>query len=271
MNKSKDYPKEILPYTHYRHFMRTGTLLSRYSDLTLVRRIDCPEDDIFVKSNDGVKKEIDTNRLGNLFGWSVNLLGGRFNEKKHSAFNPDRARVRDIWDGKTEINPPVLNVDYGIIDSDFCMMYLKAKDFHGQTFPYFKSIKMEDYYPEAKRKAERIAKDFKIQGIVVSEFRSKPESGADFKGRMLVNHYPTDLNYWHFQIDLYRATDLRPIQQSDKPSGEIKRIKNQLKRMVNEYYHLGAPKNYHLNRVYYIREVSKWQYMLDLIYHTCQL
>lgn len=260
------YPIEILPKSRYRHFMRTCMLLSKYPDLTIARRVDGEDGDIYADSNDGGKKEIRTNKIGNLYGWSVNLLGGLFDENIHSAYNPDGERVEVGWNGTDEIPTPVLGVDYDFLAGPFIVIYLKVCDMHLAPIPYFKSLTLKEY-PEIKAKAERIAQESKlrIQQAVVGEFQPKPNPGANFTGRTMINHYPTDLNYWHFQVDFYKGTDIRPLRDKDRPKGEVDKIKRHVRRLINENYSLEPPKPYHINRKFYIRNVSCIESKIDCI------
>lgn len=259
------YPLEILPQPTYRHYIRTCLLLSSYPDLTIARRVDCEDGNIFADSNTDGKRELDTNKIDNLYGWSVNLLGGPFDADMHSAYKPNGKRVEKGWDGKSAILVPELGTDYNYVPTNFIVIYFKVSDIHLVAIPYFKSVTEKDY-TQAKERAEKIANDFKMktQQAIVGEFQTKPD-GAMFTGRTMLNHYPTDLNYWHFQVDMYKGTDLHPLRGKDKPKGEVDRIKRYLRKIINETYRLDCPDLYHINRKYYIRNISCLDSKIDCI------
>lgn len=174
------YPTEILP------------LKDKY-----VMKID---HDYLVNPNDGfilqrcveheLGAEITPEDLGNnLNGFSVNLLGGKFNPE-HVKWRA--LELNEYWDGR-EVSSEDLNSNYRY-DVNFCGIYIKAADIDGKDF-----IHPRHYTDESKFNEDITA--------FVDKFASyKKGEPTEMYFIIYVNHRPTNSNYWHSQIEVSKKT-----------------------------------------------------------------
>lgn len=130
--------------------------------------------------------EITPDDLGvNLNGFSVNLLGGKFNPE-HVKWRP--LELNDYWDGRG-VSVADLNSNYKY-DENFCGIYIKAADVNGKIFTHPR------YYTDA----DEFKKDV---SAFVDKFASyKKNEPVEMNFVIYVNHRPTNSNYWHSQIEV---------------------------------------------------------------------
>ncbi|WP_162923751.1 hypothetical protein [Arachidicoccus soli] len=117
---------------------------------------------------------------------SLNIMGGKFNND-HIKFVP-KNKASNLWDGKTKIylSDYVNDIE---IEKIYCIIYLNASGIEGTTVPY--------KVPAKNNK--------KIIEILYGKEYSQSEnmSHVPVQGELRISHKPTNLNYWHTELNLY--------------------------------------------------------------------
>lgn len=258
------YPKEIAPQKGYLHYMSIKALLEAYPDLAVVRR--CDMDSPYAASATGehksIRPEVIANDL-NVLGLSVNLIGGKFDFKKHGAFNPKTNDVYKDWNGCDLANFPLPKEEYKE-ENPVCPVFFQVSKIDKLTFPYTKQIN-EKEYDTIKNKSAEIQKneDLYIEGTMISEFGKEANGHTGLRAYVRVNHHPTILNYWHVQFDCYEADSDVPIS-SDGDNGVTKRIRRKFRTQLRNLVVTKLDgKVYHVNGRFYLTHPSFARLALD--------
>ena len=195
--KGSSYPKSILPDVEYVVQIDIDDLLNKVDDFVVSRRIlGKVEDNIDVFAN---RLRLRIEALGNIPNMSLNLLGGRFKDKKHIRFRQLGEAAKE-WDGNQ-----VLMKDYaGKYEElkDCASIAFRGKDLHRIAIPYKKTITDKG----EKEKLRRL-------GIDLDRFTDKNE--VNLQGIIRLEHKPTMLNYWHLVMDIYPHEEIVPIKRTD--------------------------------------------------------
>lgn len=238
------YPNSILPKRNYKKQIDLNILLEKYPYLAVMRRCEDPKP--FAVSATGKHEVLKASVFAsiNLLQMSVNLIGGKY-KRKHLKYNPKGSYVSDDWDGKTLQDIPVPTDLYEKLKSCGVIFY-RISEINKFTFPYIKVIKAEDYQ-NFKSRAEEIQRkqDLKIDTEIVGALGNPPGNGTTVRARIMANHHPNILNYWHCQFDTYKPDSEDAVSYNEK-SGEAKKLRGALRE------HLTRKAIKHLSHSYYI-------------------
>lgn len=244
-----DYPQEILPQKGYITRMDLSYLKDLYP-LIAVRRCMISSSAAFEESECGVKM-LTSDAIGQVIGLSLNLLGGKFDDKKHILYKPSKTSpCREDWDGKTFHK--VSSNDYSISDLGGFNLYYSVRDWYNFTFPYNTTASSSEQFYKMHDDQNSIAESegIDLENKICDVFKSKKQT---FKmiARTKINHHPTLMNYWHVQLDCYRGNSTTEIMDKDNPASERKKIGLLLKNELKVNYHTEAKMNYHIDKKYY--------------------
>jgi len=173
-----NYPLSILPKKSYRHIIDIDNLLTE-GDFFLVRRSDKSVNETFNELN--ILRE-DAILVKDVPGMSLNLLGGEF-KSEHIMYSPkDNGSKR--WKGERVYFFIDFKKSYVIL-SNPVHIYFPVKKLHGKTFPYYRG--KDDHTKK-----------------IISALNLKPEQNGKYKftGSSRITHDPTNLNYWHIELEL---------------------------------------------------------------------
>lgn len=231
-----DYPKEILPRKEYLGKIETALLLEKQSnavighwlnleDCTRSRYIDESMGEEFAQlTNEALPQD----KMVNL---SCSLLGAVYGFV-HFAYVP-KAAGKISWDKSSDIADDMLVPDNYKTLSDYLVVAWEIKDLAGVKLPYIRSFDQKKQYDTAVKAVHEVQVNNKEELAVFDEWEKiSQREGSKLRdvkliGEVHVNHDPTNLNYWHFTIDL---------QPMDKDS-ELKYVKNGWqKNLANELF-----------------------------------
>lgn len=211
-----EYPKHILPKVGWRVGITGGEIRSLCEDAVIGRRMDGSIEDyteqrlgeLYLKSDALVSDSIpnlSTNLLGTVFRYE----DFRFKQKE---------KGKDSWDGVSEPDDLISNQNYEKHTGPMSVIGWEIKELDGVTFPYKRNFPKEADYKAFKDKAESSAED-----IYLEEFGNLPvdDNNSHYKeviGEIRLRHMPTNLNYWHFTIDLFPFEDKANAIKNTKSS-----------------------------------------------------
>ena len=191
------YPKVILPNIKYIKKINIDDLLDNVEGFIVSRRITGRlEENVDVFAG---KKRLRVEALGNIPNLSLNLLGGKFVDKRHLKFRQLHDASRE-WDGL-----PVLLHNYAdkyeVINNCFSVVY-RGKDLHNISIPYKKEIK------------NKVEKD-KLQKLGIDLAKFTDGELTSLQGKIQLEHKPTMLNYWHFVMDIFPQEENSPLKKTN--------------------------------------------------------
>lgn len=203
-----EYPIRIIPEEGWLTCVKCDAVLSVCSDAFIGRRIEgakCESiDDSLGEDAMCLKvRALPSSEIPNL---STSLLGAR-HEVDDFHFCQKGKGSKD-WDGKVvSIDQYQPDTDFIIIESEMIVAVWPAIELHKRPVPYKKVYTKKKEYNE---EISNIKKSLPYQEIYFEEYEKlkKDEKGnpfCEFEGMVILNHCPTNLNYWHFTIDLYPA------------------------------------------------------------------
>ena len=191
------YPKSILPNVEYVVKIDIDDLLEKVGEFVVSRRINGSVDDNV--DDFAGQRRLRIEALGSIPNMSLNLLGGKFIEKKHTKFR-QLDEATNEWDGKE-----VLIEDYAgkyeELDNGASISF-RGKDLHRIAVPYKKTITDKG----EKEKLRRLGLDLD---------RLADNNEVNLEGVIKLEHKPTMLNYWHLVMDIFPHASEVPIKRTD--------------------------------------------------------
>lgn len=205
--RKRTYPRYILPKINYQPLIDIDALLNK-QDLILLRRSDLPTKDVFNELGYLRDAIISIKDIPDL---SMNLMGAFF-KITNIRYIPISAKATTIWPGGIRVFLSDFLEDYKIIET--CSpIFINAKDLHNIEIPFIKPFNKD---------SENLFKSLNYKHeIVGSEIRSK--------GKSIIKHSPTYLNYWHVEIGLWDPND------SSINRGKSKKISEALSKFIIEH------------------------------------
>lgn len=178
-----DYPKEIVCRSTYQSSFPIDKL--KISDYCVTRRIEGKIDDNVTSFNSG--EVLDPDCLGPIVEMSVNLLGGLFLPEHTVLIQTGKGKA--AWDGKTDIDVDGFNDCYMVHTGDF--VYYRCGDLHHADYP--------NNYKFASKEPYRTYHQF--VGKAIKEAFNQ-ERTVSMPVTLLLVSDPTNLNYWHFIMNI---------------------------------------------------------------------
>lgn len=181
LNK-QGYPLQIFPRPRYKVQIDIDSIL-KSSDLVIVRRSEYSREDTFNKL--GYLLE-DVIHEKDLFGLSMNLLGGKF-RSTYIKFVQGKEGAKQ-WDGKR-----ILYDNYSKLYTikDVCTpVYFNVKDLHKKQFPYYRE--------SSDKETQKIIKELGLKSVLRG-------TQNEFSALSNIKHTPNIMNYWHVELELRDA------------------------------------------------------------------
>lgn len=233
---------KIKPSSFYKEKMDIDYLLSNGLDLCVSRRVDGERDNIVEKiGNDYVI--VNSAAIGQPADFSVNLLGGKFEDKHIDLYSSDETNNGD-WYGRKE---PNVNEELITEKSPCFAIYYNVKDFLDFPVKQTKTFTKEaDYKKFIQELTPEQLKQYELEIYVKNR-------QYEFLVRKKINHKPTNMNYWHVTFDLYSFDSPDEELTSEDRNNSHRRI---LKHFSHDFlmksFKVDNPLNYTIPRRSYI-------------------
>lgn len=196
------YPHDLIPQVAWKERMCTEEMLETMGDFCLLRRCDCSEEkgikiDMVAEGGSPILTHdaLTDQRIANM---SMSLLGTLF-QKDDIRFKQKEEAMADWNGGEVDAVRLIENFVEEVPEPWFVVVWL-AGGLHNQEVPYKKGgIKQEDF--------EKFKEEVNtVSGIVLGTLAEYNAEEEPLYGVTKVNHRPSNLNYWHFTLDVYPAT-----------------------------------------------------------------
>lgn len=231
-----EYPKEILPRKEYLGNIDTALLLEKQSNAVIGHWLDLKDctrqkyiDELMGK--EFAQLTTDALPIENMANLSCSLLGAIYGFN-HFAFVP-KAAGKSSWDKCSDISDDMLVADNFRTLSEYLVVAWEIKELAGVKLPYVRSFDKKSQYESAVETIHKIQANNNEELAVFEEWEKIAQKegsnlrDVELEGVIHVNHDPTNLNYWHFTIDL------KPMDKE----AELKGIKSGWqKNMANELF-----------------------------------
>ena len=207
-----EYPKHILPEVGWRVGITGGEIRSLCEDAVIGRRMDGSIEDYTEQRLGELYLKSDALVLDSIPNLSTNLLGTVF---RYEDFRfKQKEKGKDSWDGVSEPDDLISNQNYEKHTGQMSVIGWEIKELDGVTFPYKRNFPKEADYKAFKDKAEDIyLEEFGKLPVDDNKIRYK-----EMEGKIMLIHMPTNLNYWHFTIDLFPFEDKAKAIKNAKSS-----------------------------------------------------
>lgn len=197
------YPTVILPRTYYSDEIDVKKLYAEMTDFWVSRRVEGEFEKVANRYGNGWKIERDA--FGDkIVGYSMNIEGALFDSRKHIC-------IRQIGEG---CEPWKDKKAIFILRYRECYekvvgfpIYYKASIFQDVPIPYEKNIDKKEYnvLTSNAHKYKLIEDKFKDTGLV------------KVMAHTYLKHAPTNLNYWHIQLQTFAAnSDEKELDSESK-------------------------------------------------------
>ncbi len=235
-----NYPKEILPQPGYVVPFPFKELLSIFGDYLLCYRIEGTIKDNQEEGEFNGKRKLKKSCFKHVPHMSMNLYGG--------CFMPDDVRfiqhapASDNWDGTSSIPLD----DY----LDFVDEKVNATPIFYRATTICQNNIQTSVFIQDKKGYDSIVEAFKAPLLPPYEKGKDMIIFTDIR----INHIPTNLNYWHVQMEVYPPMSQQELED-DKPSWR-KRIFNQIRDSILCYqYNEKPPIDYIIPKNMYIKTI----------------
>lgn len=245
MSQSSDkYPETILYKNPYVDFLDLRSF-PQSSDLIVIRRNEAKVPDFELALANPIEDPVAV--LGiTVLGLSVNMLGGLFLDS-YIRYNPKNPKESVKWHDDCT---PVKDTDYTVFHK--CKpLYFRVSEINGNFFHY-KIGDQDKGKVEENRKISKLHAQkhgLELEDEILAKFYPK-EKTAEYVSRVEVNHHPTDMNFWHFQLDAFPLIE-------DKNAEELKHHRKINSRFRNFLYEMkkdSLPLTYSLPESLYFKK-----------------
>ena len=187
------YPTIILPRRYYKEKIDIICLFEDLKDFWVSRRGEGDFKKVASQYGGGWKIERDV--FGDkIVGYSMNLEGAYFDGNKHACIR-QIGKGSDYWVNKKAIFLPCFLKDFMKVKG-FSIFY-KASLFHDVDIPYEKKVQKSEY--------KVLNTDAHKHKIILDKFEE--EGLVKVNAHTYIKHAPTNLNYWHVQLQTFAAND----------------------------------------------------------------
>lgn len=191
------YPEEIIPRHFFKKKLNLDYIRQRYGDFYVCRRMESPMENYVSDLVDGTRiLDVEECLGANFFRMSMNLMGASYNES-HLRYHITKEASAD-WSGaqvSAEDFPEEMRKNEGV----GYPLYYSSKSLHRRIFPHsHQGVKKDQHSSMAKY----------ITEIALDKIKQYPID-ISVHYELFVNHVPTNLNYWHVQLEV------KPAGQND--------------------------------------------------------
>jgi hypothetical protein len=180
------YPYRVIPKPYYLLFLDLDAIIN-LQELFIVRRSDYSIEDTFTETGTVKDKVIHQDDIP---GMSMNLLGSYF-KVEHIKYRLLR-EAANKWQGKTIFLSNYVDlIDQFIIYSP---IIYSSKTLHNVSIPFI-------YDSNDKAAKKDVIAWEKATGLTAELVKEEYR----LKGRLFLQHEPSNLNYWHVELKLFDA------------------------------------------------------------------
>lgn len=202
------YPEDIIPKEGYKiSGFSLEDILHDLPDILISRRITGNINDYI--DNDEKRPRLDTDCFGEHYvHLSVNLMNSKFRTEHIKYITKGEAGKR--WDGKSIcIKDYLAHIE---TSEDSSAVYYKVGTLHNHTFSKKQPLTKEPYKAMRKALGEMALKAFT---------GNESTKDAEFRGYIGIDHVPSNLNYWHCQVEIYPKDNENALQNDKSWRKEI--------------------------------------------------
>ena len=212
------YPLHLLPQEDWMLQIKTDDILHLCENALIGRRFEGELHD-FIDTSLGEDmpvlkdKALSFKDIPNL---STSLLGTL--HKIEDFHFVQKERGSDNWTGgSVDISIFTPNTDFYRIEGNLVVLGWIIEELDGRKFPYQQPLPKKKNYDAciAKLKSAYPEEDVYVEEYEKLAVNANNNRVIEFEGTVKVNHIPTNLNYWHFTIDLYpKDNPTTPLKNS---------------------------------------------------------
>lgn len=209
------YPTHILPTKGWSKKIPTKELLNICSEALIARRFDGTYDQCVDLSlgEENTSLRFSKFRIEELPNISNSLVGTPHTLKDFCY--SQKKNGREDWDGRKINLKDFKKEDFEKVENKITVVGWRVRKLHGMRLPYERSFpKGADFevFKESLKQAdasgmsdeERIEFHKQIALLAYQDLKIKDKKRIlELEGKALVNHDPTNLNYWHYTVDEY--------------------------------------------------------------------
>lgn len=181
---NKCYPLEIIPSVKYKKEILIDSICNT-QDFYITRRVNHNKENLL--NEIGILRD-DVLQPKEVPMMSLNIMGGKF-EHSHIKFRTLK-EGNDKWNGKDEIFISDFFKCYEILDSSkIATIFFEGNKINSVIIPY-----CQPDTTELKKQVDHFFTHV-----------PKPEKGSngfEFEGKIIFKHDPTNLNYWHLELNV---------------------------------------------------------------------
>lgn len=228
MLRKESYPVALIPNTAYKTDMKLENVLKNGNFYTQ-RRASCSKRECSDDNGNITEKAI--GEINTITGMSVNLMGTPHIPEYGKWIQKDKAR--SYWDGKiVDVSGCVMTCEF---DDNLVMLYLRASELEGMTFPYVRKFGDRTPFEKYANVAEIYGKGFS---------RTVDYSMSGIIGHL---HRPTNMNYWHAEIwithkDIKTGERVLFTEFKDHPEWKRK-VSRMFKELIRSHASLTLPEH----------------------------
>lgn len=198
---TKHFPKALIPRCSYKHEMNVESLFDGIPGFLVARRLDGSSSASTNHNNGKFFFRLDSlGEIKHLSKMSLDLLGGLFSPNRHQRYRT-KGKGSEYWDGKTVYRKVPTDLFY-YYEKECSSVAIEASRIKSVPVPYRKELNKAQHDDLVKK------------GIHIERFIGK--KAYDLEGEFRLEHAPTVLNYWHFQVNFYPAGETRPMDGENK-------------------------------------------------------
>lgn len=257
----REYPKDIIPNSKYKHRLKFKPLLDLYPDLMVLRMVGKEYAEC---TDDGTAEGNLTDKIfdGSVQNLSMNLLGGLY-KIEHESFLPQKEAAETSWNGG-DVDFEKYRESY--IDKNPCFhVCFHVKDIHNTTYPFPITFQKED---ERNAMADKVREMFEndtelqIDQDVVEKFVDA-NSKVNVQVKMTLVHRPNLLNYWHVTLDTTRPDNPDFVMPGEKLNSRDRKQMKAFKQHLVQIMFVTNEVSYKLKRSDYMEKLTCCDIILD--------
>lgn len=213
------YPRDIVPCNGWRKGILASEITACNLHAIIGHWLEGPKEN-FIDDSLGegmIALSTDALPIERIPNLSCSLMGALF-LFEHFHFR----QVKDgknPWDGDTNIPDSMLNEENFIYMPEVTVIGWEINSLENRDLPYRRAFSKKSEYDKVKQMSAEIGRK---RGICTSylkgweDMTNNTENGkqriADLKGKCHIIHNPTNMNFWHFTIDIFPADKEEPMK-----------------------------------------------------------
>lgn len=195
---TESYPVEILPTSGFISRIDADEILD-IKNVYVHRRSDVSREDAFYGNiADRIHFKFDEidEIIRHPFNLSLNLMGGKFEVSKHAKWN-SHEKGSKYWLTDNDIEIADYEGCYSTIDETRPNFFFKYECLHNKPIDYPRTFNKES----DSWQYTAVVKGATIDDIKRTSDGKKGEVEKNVKAKLFLVHRPTNLNYWHWQLE----------------------------------------------------------------------